>query len=247
MYLSWIIPAYNEEKRIEKTIREVDRYLGSKHLPGGYEIIVVDSASADRTALIVRSLRASRANLKLLEVQNRGKGWAVKQGMLAATGDIRLFSDADNSVSPEQLDKFLPLVCGGAGGEARCSDVVIASIEAPGAVIEEHAQWYRRGLGKLSKYVIRAVAGLWRIRDTQRGFKVFSSRAAEEIFPRLTITAWGFDIEVLVIAHRRGFSIVEVPVRWVNPGDSKVSLGAYASTLRELLEIKWNDVRGLYG
>lgn len=246
MYLSWIIPAYNEEKRIEKTIREVDEYLGSKNVSGGYEMIVVDSASSDRTAERVKTLTSTLPGLRLVQVQNRGKGWAVQQGMLAAAGQIRLFSDADNSVSPEQLDKFLPLVCGGTGAEARCSDVVIASIEAPGAVIEEHAQWYRRWLGKWSKYLIRLVAGLWRVRDTQRGFKAFSRRAAEEIFSRMTITGWGFDIEVLVIAKRRGFSIVEVPVRWVNPGDSKVSIGAYASTLRELLKIKWKDIRGAY-
>ena len=246
LYLSWIIPTYNEEERIAKTVREVDGYLKSKNFADRYEIIVVDSASGDRTAERVKTLAAVTPALGLVSVQNRGKGWAVKQGMLSASGDIRIFSDADNSVSPDQCDRFLPIVCGG-GDRQECFDVVIGSIEAEGAAIEEHAQWYRRSLGKLSKYVIRVGADLWEIRDTQRGFKMFSRRAAERIFPQQTITGWGFDIEILLIAKRNGLRIHEVPVRWVNPGDSKVSIGAYASTFKELVEIKRNDLQGLYG
>ena len=124
--------------------------------------------------------------------------------------------------------------------------MVIGSIEAKGAKIEEHAQWYRRALGKFSKYIIRAVAGLWEIRDTQRGFKLFSRRAAEIIFPRQRITTWGFDIEVLVIAKKHHLRIKELPVVWVNPGDSKVGLGAYVSTFIELLQVVWNNIQGRY-
>lgn len=245
MHLSWIIPAYNEEKRIEKTLREVDAYLKSCQLAGGYEIIVANSASRDRTAEIVKNLQLQIAGLRLLNLENKGKGWAVKQGMLGARGEIRLFSDADNSVSPEQADKFLPLVCA-VPSTAGCFDVVIGSIEAPSAVIEEKAQWYRRMLGRLSKYVIRVISGLWEIRDSQRGFKFFSRQAAEIIFPRLTVLTWGFDIEVLLIAKRRHLKIKELPVHWVNPPDSKVGLGSYLSTFFELLQIKWNDRKGFY-
>lgn len=245
MYLSWIIPAYNEEKRIEKTLREVDLYLQSKNFLGGYEIVVVNSVSRDRTAEIVKNLQSQISNLKLLNLENKGKGWAVKQGMLQAQGEIRLFSDADNSVSVEQADKFLPLVCA-VSPAVDCFDVVIGSIAVSGAVIEEKAQWYRRILGKLSKYVIRIVSGLWGVRDSQRGFKFFSQHAAETIFSRLTILTWGFDIEVLLIAKRQGLKIKELPVHWVNPPDSKVGLGSYLSTLFELLQIKWNDLKGFY-
>lgn len=245
MYLSWIIPAYNEERRIEKTIRAVDAYVRSKNFPGGYEIIVADSASRDRTASIVDGLCREIPALKLLPLENRGKGWAVRQGILAAAGEIRLFADADNSVSPEQADNFLPRLCAGVPAQA-CSDIVIGSIEASGAVIREQAQWYRRVLGKLSKYVIRAVSGLWEIRDSQRGFKFFTRTAAETIFPRQTLTGWGFDFEVLLIAKRHGFSIAEVPVVWINPPDSKVKLSAYVTTLAELLRVRWNDLRGRY-
>ncbi|KKW18694.1 MAG: hypothetical protein A2131_01695 [Candidatus Sungbacteria bacterium GWC2_49_10] len=244
MYLSWIIPAYNEEKRIEKTILEVDRYLRGQNFD--YEIIVVDNGSKDTTSRVVENLKGPIKNLKLMKTNGPGKGWAVRAGMLAAKGENRIFADADNSVSPGQLDSFLPYVCGLDQKPDSCFDVVIGSIEAEGAVIEEHAQWYRRALGKFSKYIIRFFAGLWEIRDTQRGFKLFSRRAAEIIFPRQRITTWGFDIEVLVIAKKHGFRIKELPVTWVNPGDSKVGLGAYVSTFMELLQIVWNDVRGRY-
>ncbi len=243
VYLSWIIPAYNEVQRIEKTIREVDLYLRAKNFE--YEIVVVDNASRDDTSGVVGRVSRELPRLRLLRTQGPGKGWAVKEGMLNAAGEIRVFADADNSVSPEQANAFLEFICS-AERPSQCYDVVVGSIEVPGAQIQENAQWYRRLLGKFSKYVIRAVAGLWQIRDTQRGFKFFSRRAAEIIFPRLTITTWGFDIEVLLIAKRHGLRVKELPVRWINPSDSKVGLGAYVTTFSELIKIKWNDLKGRY-
>lgn len=246
MYLSWIIPAYNEEHRIEKTIRAVDAYLGAKNFPKGYEIIVSNSASRDRTADIVRDLQKQFPRLRLLNLENKGKGWAVREGMRAAEGEIKMFADADNSVSPEQFDTFLTLLCAQGQDSRLCYDVVIGSIEVPGAAIEENAQWYRRLLGKLSKYLIRIGAGIWEIHDSQRGFKAFSSRAAAYIFPRQTLMGWGFDFEILAIAKLGGFRIKEVPVRWINPPDSKVGIGAYSTTLVELARVYWNRIRGIY-
>ena len=246
MYLSWIIPAYNEEKRIEASIRTIDAYLKSKHFDGGFEIIVSNSASRDRTAEIVESLARQMPHLHLLNLENKGKGWAVREGMRAARGAVRLFADADNSVSPEHLDLFLPLVCKDQNASQECADVVIASIEVPGAIVEEHAQWYRRFLGKLSKYIIRIGAGIWEIHDSQRGFKVFTERAASYIFARQTLTGWGFDFEILKIAKLGGFRIKEMPVRWINPPDSKVGIGAYGTTLRDLAQVRWNLTRGIY-
>ena len=245
MYLSWIIPAYNEEKRIGKTLREVDTYLRSKNFNGGYEIIVVDSFSKDRTGEIVKNLQSQISNLQLLVVENKGKGWAVNRGMLKGAGETRLFADADNSVSPEHLDNFLPFLCA-SEKSTNCFDVIIGSIEIPGAQIEEQAQWYRRALGRLAKYVIRIVAGLWEIHDSQRGFKVFSRYAAEFIFAKQEIMSWGFDIEILVIAKTHGFGIKELPVKWINPPDSKVGLSSYLTTFGELLRIKLNKIKGVY-
>jgi glycosyltransferase involved in cell wall biosynthesis len=257
MYISWIIPAYNEEKRIEKTIRDVDAYLKSKQFPGGYEIIVSDSASRDRTAALVEGLMREIPALRIINLKNRGKGWAVREGMRAALGEIRGFSDADNSVSPEQADSVLANLClptqaglpreeGRPGGISPCFDIVIGSIEVQGAKVEEQAQWYRRLLGHMAKLLIRVVSGVWEARDSQRGFKFFSKQAAEVIFPMQTLTGWGFDFEVLLIGKRNGFHIKEIPVRWINPPDSKVRLNAYLTTLIELMRVKWNDIRGIY-
>lgn len=245
MYLSWIIPTYQEEERIESSIRAVDAYLKSKNFPEGYEIIVVDSSSPDRTGQIVKNLQSGLPALKFISVINKGKGWGVKQGMLAAKGEIRAFADADNSVSPEQAEKFIPLVCNGSAQS--CFDIVIGSIEIPGAIIQENAQWYRRLLGKLAKYLIRVVSGLWEVRDSQRGFKFFSKRAVEAIFIKQTLVGWGFDFEILLIGKRQGFNIREVPVIWINPSESRVGLSAYFTTLIELFKIKLNDLKGLYG
>ena len=222
----------------------MDAYLRKKQFPGGYEIVVCDSASRDRTTDIVQGLQAQMSHLRLIVVENRGKGWAVREAMRAVNGDIRIFSDADNSVSPEQCDKLLPFVrTPQTRGEY---DVVIGSIEVPGALIEEQAQWYRRLLGKAAKYVIRAGTGLWDIRDSQRGFKLFTAEAARRVFPLQTIAGWGFDFEVLLIAKKSGFRIKEVPVHWVNPGGSRVGLGAYVTTLHDLLRVMRNNISGRY-
>lgn len=248
MYLSWIIPTYREERCIEETLHAVHAYLESRIRSGvisRYEIIVVDSTSPDQTQAIVRRLQAKMPHLALIVVENRGKGWGVKQGMLRASGDVRMFADADNSVSPDQADSFLAAVCR-PGAERGCADVVIGSIAVLGATVEEQAQWYRRFLGRAAKLAIRVVSGLWSVRDSQRGFKFFSRRAAETIFPRQTLERWGFDFEVLLIAKRHGFAIRELPVRWVNPPGSKVNIGAYLTTLRELFQVRANDIRGRY-
>ena len=122
---------------------------------------------------------------------------------------------------------------------------MIGSIEVAGAKIEEHAAWYRRLLGHWAKLLIRFMA-IWEIHDTQRGFKIFSEKAAREVFPLQTLTRWGFDIEILVISKNLGFRIKELPVTWNNPSGSKVTLGAYFTTLRDLLVVKKNLIFGKY-
>ncbi|MBI4134947.1 MAG: glycosyltransferase family 2 protein [Candidatus Sungbacteria bacterium] len=244
MKVSWVIPCYNEEEVIEKTVREVAFCLARQ--PFEYEIIAINNISTDRTREILMGLVGEFPRLRVLDGTEKGKGSAVKLGMLAATGDIRLFSDADNSTSPNHFEKFLPFLCYGENASRDCYDIVIGSIEVPGAVVEEHAQWYRRMLGKLSKYVIRAVSGLWDVRDSQRGFKMFSKKAAEIVFSRQTLKIWGFDFEILLIAKRHGLKIKEVPVRWNNPAGSKVKLSSYITTLEELITVRLNAQRGVY-
>ena len=238
MYLSVFIPAYNEEKRISATLLDIDRYLSRQNYD--YEIIVVSDGSKDNTVSVVRNLQTKIRNLRLIDnKENHGKGYVVKQGMLEAGGEYRLFMDADNSTAIDHLDKFWPLLKQG-------YDVIIGSIELKGAKIEEKAAWYRRWLGRISKYIIRVVAGLWKIHDSQRGFKLFTAKAAEAIFSKQTIMRWGFDIEILVLAKKMGFKIKEVPVNWSNPGESKVTLTSYIKTFQELLKIRRNLITNKY-
>ena len=235
MYLSWIIPAYNEEKRIGKSLREVDKYLRSKNFAGGYEILVVVSASKDRTKEVVQSLETEVPSLNLLEVENKGKGWAVKQGMLRSRGDIKLFSDADNSTEPRYFDSMeLKLKQG--------YDVVISSRhsrDASGAGRDVKEPWYREIMGGMGNMLIQIV-GVWGIWDTQNGFKAFTKGAAERTFPRIRINGFSFDIEVLALARKFGMRIGIIPIQWRWEPESTVSLKAYFQVLKDLLIIRWN-------
>lgn len=241
MDLSWIIPAYNEERRIERAVREVDAYLRSLALPGGYEIIVVNSASRDRTAEIVLALTREFSRLKLAEVVNMGKGLAVRHGMLSASGAIRLFSDADNSTPPRYFDDMRILFQQG-------YDVVISSRDskdAAGASRDVKEPWYREMLANLGNLVIQTV-GVWGIWDTQNGFKAFTARAAGDIFSQARIRGWAFDIEALALARRFGYRIGIIAVRWRHDPDSRLTLGVYLEVLADVFRVRWNFTRGVY-
>jgi len=239
MYLSVIIPAYNEEKNIEKTVRSVFNYLKSKNIE--HEIIVVTDGSKDKTNDIVRLLISEMpTTLQLLDYEvNRGKGYAVKQGMSKAKGDLRLFTDADNSTPIEHLEVFLPYINEG-------FSVVIGSIAVAGHKVAAGSEpIWRRVAGKLGNLFIQimAVPG---IHDTQRGFKIFTAEAAEKIFPMMTIERWGFDIEALALARKFGFKIKEVPIDWKNDPESRVGLKAYFQVLTETVKIRLNLLTGKY-
>ncbi len=239
MYLSWIIPAYNEEKRIVKTLREVDAYLRSRHFE--YEILVVDNGSTDRTPVVVNALKSDIRNLKLIQTHKGGKGWAVKMGMLGALGTIRLFSDADNSTSPEHFDLMLPFFHKG-------YDVVISSRDSKdvaGASRDVKEQWYREILGTLGNMIIQVVAvrGIW---DTQNGFKALTKKATEDIFGRVRMYGFSFDIEMLVLARRRKYRIGIIPVRWKFDPDSKVTLVSYIKVFIDVFKIRWNLMTNKY-
>lgn len=238
MYLSVVIPAYNEEKNIEKTVRSIFDYLSSKNIE--HEIIVVTDGSTDKTNDIVRLLKTDLSTLELVEFEkNRGKGFAVKQGMLKAKGDSRLFTDADNATTVDHIEKMMPYFGQGYG-------VVIASIAVSGHKVASGSEpLWRRIFGKMGNLFIQimVVPG---IRDTQRGFKIFTAKAAEKIFPKLTIERWGFDIEVLVLAKKFGYKVKEVPVDWKNEPESHVGLKAYFQVLLETIKIRWNLWTGKY-
>lgn len=238
-YLSVIIPAYNEDNRIKGTLEAIYNYLSRQNY--AWEVIVVSDGSKDRTVDITAEFISNKPEISLIaNTKNHGKGYVVRQGMLQAGGQYRLFTDADNSTSIEQIEKFWPYVEEG-------YDIVIGSIEITGAEIHERAQWYRRALGKYSKYIIRIIAGLWGIHDTQRGFKLFTAKAVNNIFSRTKIDRFGFDIEVLALAKKMGYKVKEVPVIWDNPADSKVNLKSYFEVLKDLFKIRYYLWFNIYG
>jgi dolichyl-phosphate beta-glucosyltransferase len=239
IHLSVIIPAYNEEDRLPRTLREVESYLGRQDYPS--EVIVVDDGSVDQTVKLVGQHAASSARTRLvvhLDRTNRGKGASVRLGMAQARGRYRLFMDADNSTSLDQIEGFW-------GWFEQEYEIVIGSRQAPGARIAVHQPWYKELAGRGGNLLIRALA-VPGIRDTQAGFKLFSRRSAEIIFPRLTINRWGFDFEALAIARVHGFRVREVPIHWVNSPATRVRLSSYFQVLSEVWHVRRNLRRGLY-
>jgi dolichyl-phosphate beta-glucosyltransferase len=239
IYLSVIIPAYNEEKRLPRTLREINDYLSRQNFD--YEIIVVSDGSTDRTCEVVESLKSQIQKLKIIcEKINRGKGYGVKIGMLNAKGKFRLFTDADNSTPISEIEKFWPEFEKGA-------DVVIASRDLKGAILDPPQTLFRRFVGEVFKYLRKTIVGLWEIQDTQCGFKCFKGEAAEKIFPKCKIERFAFDPEVLLIAKKMGFKIKEVPVYWKNDLQSKVKFKSMVKMLIDLFKIRINLLKGKYG
>ncbi|MDO8600632.1 MAG: glycosyltransferase [bacterium] len=244
MFLSWLIPAHNEERRIEKTIREVDSYLRTKkNLDSSfqYEIILINAGSTDKTQEIAERLTKEVANFSILVTDGRGKGWAVKEGMLKSHGDIRLFSDADNATSPDHWDRFAPLFTKG-------FDVVIGSRhyrDVPGAQQRVGEPLVRRIAGQMGNLWIQALAvpGIW---DTQAGFKAFTKKAAEDIFSKTLMFGFSFDIEVLALARRLKYKINIVALDWKHDPDSKVTMKSYIQVLLDVVKIRWNLITRKY-
>ncbi|MDP3093461.1 MAG: glycosyltransferase family 2 protein [bacterium] len=238
MKLSVIIPAYNEERRLPKTLGEIDVYL--KRQTFDYEIIVVSDGSKDGTAAVVRGLASVIQNLRLIDnKENHGKGYVVRQGLLGAGGDYRLFTDADNSTAISEIEKMWPELEKGI-------EIVIGSRDIKGAIIEPPQPFYRVMLGNIFNLIVQAILGLWGIWDTQCGFKIMSASACQKILPKCRIDRWAFDPEILVLAKKMGYKIGQTPVRWANDPESKVKFKGMVRMLLEVLQIRWNMIRGRY-
>ncbi|MEZ4658480.1 MAG: glycosyltransferase family 2 protein [Caldilineaceae bacterium] len=240
-FLSVIIPAYNEEQRIGATLESVYSYL--ERQPYRWEMLIVIDGATDGTLEKVRSFGQERNNVRWIDRrENRGKGYTVRQGMLAATGAIRLFTDADNSTDIAHWDKMQPLFDQG-------YDVVICSRDSkdvPGARQAVPQPFRKRLLGNLGNLFIQIVAvpGIW---DTQCGFKAFTKEAAEKIFPLMQIDRWGFDVEALALARRFNYSIGIVAAYWIDDPRTNVrSFGDYVDSIRETLRVRWNLLTGVY-
>jgi dolichyl-phosphate beta-glucosyltransferase len=230
MYLSIIIPAYNEERRLGHTLESISAFLFSK--PWESEVLVVSDGSRDGTVSVAQGFVSRIKNLRIIaNSENHGKGAVVRQGMLEARGDLRLFMDADNATPITELEKFLPYINQG-------YDVVIGSLGLPESQYDKRKFFLRMLAGRAGNWFIQFIL-LWGIYDTQRGFKLFTRRAAEAIFPKVIVTGWGFDVEALVLARRAGFKIKELPVLWMDVEGSKIGFRAYPEVLWQVIKIRW--------
>lgn len=235
--LSIVIPAYNEEKRILPTLRRIADYLGRQ----GYkaEVVVVDDGSADATAAVIEAFSQGHPEVKLVRNPHRGKGYAVKTGMLRAKGEFRFLCDADLSMPIEQISRFLP-------PQLAEFDVAVGSREAPGAQRYKEPP-FRHLMGRAFNLLVRALA-VPGIQDTQCGFKCFRAAAVQAVFPLQRIDGFAFDVEVLFLARRLGLRIVEVPIDWYFDEDSRVR--PFWDALRmfqDALRVRWDAMRGRYG
>ena len=234
--LSIVVPAYNEAGRIAETVETLCARVPA--MAADCEIRVVDDGSEDGTAALVEAIARRDPRVVLQREPHRGKGSAVKAGMLAATGDLRFMCDADLSMPVHELPRFLELV------PSRC-DIAIGSREGLGARRVGEPS-YRHVLGRVFNNAVKA-ALLPGVDDTQCGFKLFTADAIEQVFPRTTIDGWAFDVEVLYIARRRNLRIAEVPIEWHYRDLSRVSaIRDPLVMLRDILAIRRNGARGVY-
>ncbi|NLF10735.1 MAG: glycosyltransferase family 2 protein [Anaerolineaceae bacterium] len=231
-----IIPAWNEERRMPASLQRVVAFVESQSDP--IEVVVVDDGSEDRTAAIVEEFAQQHDFIRLIRNPHGGKGAAIKTGVSQGRGQYLVLSDTDLSVPIEEIVKFLPPALNG-------YDVAIASREAPGAErIDE--PYYRHLMGRVYNLLVR-LAAVPGIQDTQCGFKAFRREVARQVFPLQTIEGWGFDVEVLFIARRLGYQIVEIPVRWYYGRESKVKpVKDTLCMVRDLLQVRRNARQGLY-
>lgn len=242
--LSIVIPAFNEAERIPATLERTDRHvrtLVAARWISTYEILVVDDGSSDDTRAVVEAMTEELPAVRCIRYEhNRGKGHAVRVGMLASLGAIRLMTDADGSIPPEEMAKLLAVV------RAGDADVAIGSRYLDDSSVTVKQPGWRVAWSRLCNAVIqRTLVG--GIRDTQCGFKAFSADAARELFGQARIDGWAFDLEVLALARQAHMRVVEVGVAWEDDPRSRVNpVKDFVNVLREYLKIRQNLRHGVY-
>ncbi|MEA2007789.1 MAG: dolichyl-phosphate beta-glucosyltransferase [Chloroflexota bacterium] len=236
LFLSLVIPAYNEERRLPHTLEQVALFLESQSY--SWEVIVVDNASSDKTPDIIRDFAQRHPQIRGLHEKRRGKGEAVKSGMLAAKGEYRFMCDADLSMPITELNRFLP-------PQLENFDLAIASREAQGAT-RHNEPFYRHLGGRAINTLIRLLI-LPGLNDTQCGFKCFSAAATEDLFNHQTLSSWSFDIEILAIAQLRGYKIAEIPISWhFEPGSKLNAFRSAVQMFLDILTVRDNARKGVY-
>jgi len=233
--LSVVIPAYNEAERLPGSLRRILTYLAA--WGGSYEILVIDDGSSDGTAQRAQEVAGGRVRV-LQNPGNRGKGYSVRRGMLAASGARRLMTDADLSTPIEDLPRLMARMDDGVS-------IVIGSRALDESKIEVHQPWYRENMGRVFNLFVRLLMAS-ELHDTQCGFKLFSAEAADAVFRVALMDGFVFDVEALFLAQRRGFQVAEVPVTWRNDAASRVGLLKGFRAFPDLLRIRANEWRGRY-
>lgn len=239
--LSVVISAYNEEQRIEECFHKLKHYFS--HVQYSYEIIFVNDGSSDNTKLKIESLNKNLTlkikNLKLISYQpNKGKGYGIRQGVMAAKGQYILFSDVDLSTPIKETEKLFKFI--------KKYPIVIGSRYLKKGSVKVAQPLTRRIISRLGNSLIKLMLGLF-YQDTQCGFKLLDARSAKDIFSRATISRWGFDIEMLAIAKILGCRVKETAVDWYNDPRSQVRASrAVINTFREVLKIRANIKKGIY-
>ncbi len=241
-YLSVIIPAYNEGSRkgneLEKNLQDIGTHLKQKGID--YEVIVINDGSKDNTVEFVKSLSGLVSKIEIIDrKENRGKWYSVREGLLKANGKFRLFTDADGATSIVNMENFWREMKDG-------RDVIIGSRDMKESKIKKHQPKWKEVLGDAGNLFIQFLMGLRGIEDTQCGFKVLSEKATLDIIPKMKVDRWGGDFEMLMLAKKMGYEIVEIPVVWVDAGQSLVNVKAYINTLKELMQVKWRMLTGQY-
>ncbi len=236
--LSIVVPAFNEEKRIESPLDEVIQYLRNQFQQ--WELIYSDDGSTDRTLEKLRKLQEKYPEIKVVGVpKNRGKGSAVRTGMSAASGNIILFSDTDFSTPIQETEKLLKYLNEG-------YDVAIGSRGLSDSQVEIHQAWPREMMGKMFNTMLHSLLPI-EFMDTQCGFKMFSRKAVDIILPKMHLESFAFDVEILIIAQTNRLRIVEVPVIWRNVLDSRVHpIRNSVEMIRDVLKVRHRLAMNLY-
>ena len=236
-FLSIIIPAHNEESRLPQTLEQVVDFVATQSFKT--EVLVVENASQDRTLEVANEFSKRHPTIvRVLHIELPGKGRAVQEGMLAAKGEYRFFADADFSMPISEIVRFIP--------PSVDIPIAIGSREAPGA-IRYNEPYYRHFTGRIFNSLIRLLV-LPALHDTQCGFKMFRADAAENLFRKQTLMGWSFDVELLYIASRLGYPILEIPIPWYFNPESKINVIRDSwKMFLDLLTIRRNGRQGLYG
>jgi dolichyl-phosphate beta-glucosyltransferase len=236
--LSLVIPAYNEgdPDRLPESLEQIIAWVDKQDYP--LEVIIVNNNSTDNTLEIAETVASQRPYIRVITESQQGKGAAVRAGMMQATGEYLFICDADLSMPIEEVNKFLPPVLNN-------YDIAIASREAPGSKRIDEPEM-RHIMGRVFNFIVRVIA-VHGLQDTQCGFKCFRRDVALDLFPLQTIDGWAFDVELLFIAQRKGYNIIEVPITWYYKDHSKIKpLTDSVNMLIETVKIRLNGWKGVY-